>query len=161
LRIKSTVALVVGAGGAAGAGGGAVGAGVVAALEEVGGRRAVGAVAGALGPVGCVVVVPVIVVPVPVTTGAGATIALGMTDVSSLSLVLGGGGGMSRAGPLVGSNVGAPEASVVAALVSELDVVALAGLIGGPDSAAATSTPRTDITRSRPAHGSHAGSVRL
>ena len=98
-----------------------------------------------------------IVVPEVVNTEPG----LAPSPSGVASLVLGGGGGMSRAGPVVGSRFGVPDASVVAALASELEGVVLSPLSEGPDTAAATKTPPRDITTSNPAHGSQDGIKRL
>jgi len=164
LRIKSTVALAGTVGGAEGAGEAAVdvdgdGDGD-AAFEELAAlvdRRTFGEAGAALTAVESVGGAPEIVVPAAAT----AALPVGLSAVERASLVLGGGGGMSRAGPLVGSKVGAAEASVVAAVVSELEVAPFWPLTGGPETAAATSTPRIDITKSSPAQGNHVGSARL
>lgn len=174
LRIKSTVALAGGAGGAgAGAGVPAVDGGEPAALPDPGdleaepgaaclsaptelaGRRLTDEGGAPLASPGSLVEPPVIVVPPVVVTGLGS-----VPSVDAASLVLGGGGGMSRAGPVVGSKLGVPDASVVAALASELDPDSDGALLG-PETAAATSTPPSDITKSSPAHGNHGGSVRF
>ena len=161
LRIKSTAALVDGAGDGEGAGdgAGAVDGAFTVAVEpaDAAERRTVDAAGTAPAPVGSVVGAPVIVVPAVVITGP--VLPLSLSGVASL--VLGGGGGMSRAGPVVGSRFGVPEASVVAALASELEGVVLCPFSEGPDTAAATRTPPSDITRSNPAHGSHGGTKRL
>ena len=149
--------------GAAGGDADGVAAGAVVAavdeLERLADRRTVDT-----GGAAVVVVEPgagvlEIVVPVAVMTGLPFESALSAAEVASL--VLGGGGGMSRAGPLVGSKAGVPEVSVLAVLESALETGVLWPFSGGPETAAATSTPRIDITKSSPAHGNHAGIVRL
>lgn len=107
-------------------------------------------------PIGSFAGAAVIVVPAVVAPGLAP--AFSSADVASL--VLGGGGGMSRAGPVVGSKLGVPDASVVAALASEPEPDSDGALLGA-ETAAATSTPPSDITKSNPAHGNHGGSVRL
>ena len=109
-------------------------------------------------PAGSLAGAAVIVVPVVVVTGLGSTPSLDVLDARSL--VAGGGGGMSRAGPVVGSKLGVPDASVVAALASDPDVGSDVPL-AGPETAAATSTPASDMTSSNAPHGSHGGSARL
>jgi hypothetical protein len=73
--------------------------------------------------------------------------------------VLGGGGGMSRSGPVVGLAVGVAEVSVVAALGSDVGVAV--GALSEEATAAVTSTPAIDMTSSSTAHGSQGGNVRF
>ena len=166
-RIKSTAGVALGDCAGDGGGGAVDAAGAGGELEALAadaGRRAIVAggtsvlarstepdfvLAGALG------------LPVVLVGAGGVAGGLSPSAADSASLFFGGGGGMSRAGPVVGSNAGVADASVVAALASELEADVLRPLLGGPDTAAATSTPRRDIATSSPAHGSHGGSVRL
>ncbi len=167
-RIKSTAGEALGALAGAALDVGAV-VGEAAAPPDAAGRRALGA--GALS----------VIAGVPMTAFVGALagafdfvlaiafVAAGgpwsvlAADVSGAgdSSLLGGGGGMSRAGPVVGSYIGVADAMVVAALVSELESAELSRFVGGPDTAAATSTPPSDIAASNPAHGTQAGTSRL
>src|SRR5262249_7284596 len=111
--------------------------------DDGGGASVVAGAATTLGGVAAgALALPFVLVP----AAGGARVGLAV-DVSEagMSSVRGGGGGMSRAGPVVGSKVGVPDASVVAALASELEGM-VRPVLAGPETAAATSTPPSDMT---------------
>jgi hypothetical protein len=84
------------------------------------------------------------------------------SPASSVATALGGGGGgMSRSGPVVGWAMGALEESVVAALGSVVDGEALTDVAEGAATVAATRTPPIDMTASMAVQGTHAGKRRL